>query len=251
MAKKANDRIRLPELPIFKKYSLALRQEFASPKELLNALDRTARKVETFLDKAETVRDLVEETPAPAEEPPEAELEAAEVEDAFETELQPSETEDEAALKDMEPPERLEEPSDLEATTGFEPSETDQSEPTESPPEPEESEFRLFEQLAEDEEIEAEFDDRPIWEPEPQARAPRTESTARKSSLPKTKVEKQSGSRTLSRRASKANAKTKSSAIKATKKRRQARPEIVLVSSKGKPLKSRAAKRTTGGKRNR
>lgn len=249
MAKKANDRIRLPELPIFKKYSLALRQEFASPKELLSALDRTARKVETFLDKAETIRDVVEETPPLTEEPPEPESGAFEVVEATEAQLQPAEPPAEEVPLDLEPLERSEEPSDPEATTVFELPETNQPEETESLQEPEDSEFRLFEQLAEDEEIEGEVDDRPIWEPEPPGRAPRPVRTPRKSSPPK--VGKQSGSRTLSRRTSPAKAKVKGRAIQATKKRRQTRPEIVVVSSKGKPLKSRAAKRSTGGKRNR
>lgn len=39
-------KIRLPELPIFRKYSLALRQEFARPEELLLALEETRRQVE-------------------------------------------------------------------------------------------------------------------------------------------------------------------------------------------------------------
>lgn len=45
-----DDRVRLPELPVFKRYSLALRQEFAGGEEILAMLDRTALKVQQILD---------------------------------------------------------------------------------------------------------------------------------------------------------------------------------------------------------
>lgn len=53
---KDDDKVSLPELPVFKKYSLALRQEFASPKEVLSVLERTASKVHAMLERAEAKR---------------------------------------------------------------------------------------------------------------------------------------------------------------------------------------------------
>lgn len=47
-----SDQIRLPELPIFKKYSLAVRQEFASPKELMSILASSMARVEKAVARA-------------------------------------------------------------------------------------------------------------------------------------------------------------------------------------------------------
>ena len=50
---KETEKIRLPELPIFKKYSLAVRQEFATPHEILATLERTTARIQKLLEKAE------------------------------------------------------------------------------------------------------------------------------------------------------------------------------------------------------
>lgn len=47
------EQIRLPELPVFKRYSLALRQEFASPEEILTMLERTSARIESIVRKAQ------------------------------------------------------------------------------------------------------------------------------------------------------------------------------------------------------
>lgn len=80
---KQRDQIRLPELPVFKKFSLALRQEYANADEILNVLDRTATRVQRLVEKAEDARRRAE-----AEEGFEAESEVEELapgEDLFET----------------------------------------------------------------------------------------------------------------------------------------------------------------------
>lgn len=43
-----NRKIRLPELPIFRKFSLALRQEFARPEEILQALEESRRQIKAM-----------------------------------------------------------------------------------------------------------------------------------------------------------------------------------------------------------
>lgn len=48
--------IRLPELPVFKKYSLALRQEFAGADEVLSMLERTKTRVGALVERAEEQR---------------------------------------------------------------------------------------------------------------------------------------------------------------------------------------------------
>ncbi|MBW3589565.1 MAG: hypothetical protein KY429_09120 [Actinobacteria bacterium] len=53
---KESEKIRLPELPIFKKYSLAVRQEFATPNEILATLERTTARIQKLLEKAEDER---------------------------------------------------------------------------------------------------------------------------------------------------------------------------------------------------
>lgn len=53
---KETEKIRLPELPIFKKYSLAVRQEFATPHEILATLERTTARIQKLLEKAENER---------------------------------------------------------------------------------------------------------------------------------------------------------------------------------------------------
>lgn len=50
------EKIRLPELPVFKKYSLALRQEFASVDEILAVLDRTSMKIRDTVERADEER---------------------------------------------------------------------------------------------------------------------------------------------------------------------------------------------------
>ena len=49
----SDEQIRLPELPVFKRFSLALRQEYATASEILSMLDRTTSRIETLLKKAE------------------------------------------------------------------------------------------------------------------------------------------------------------------------------------------------------
>lgn len=58
-----DDRIRLPELVIFKKFSLALRQEFASSKDLLIALERSMTKVQKLAEKAKGKAQTDDESP--------------------------------------------------------------------------------------------------------------------------------------------------------------------------------------------
>lgn len=58
---KETGKIRLPELPIFKKYSLAVRQEYVTPQEVLAALERTTARVERLIEKAEEERRRQEE----------------------------------------------------------------------------------------------------------------------------------------------------------------------------------------------
>lgn len=53
---KETEKIRLPELPIFKKYSLAVRQEFATPHEILATLERTTARIQKLVEKAEDER---------------------------------------------------------------------------------------------------------------------------------------------------------------------------------------------------
>ncbi|HVE76268.1 MAG TPA: hypothetical protein VND22_05825 [Actinomycetota bacterium] len=92
--------VRLPELPVFKRFSLVLRQEFASAEDVLAALERSSQKVQRSIDKAEEQKrreratgakePVVEQLPEPEPEPEHAEedevLEEEEVE--YEDELQ-------------------------------------------------------------------------------------------------------------------------------------------------------------------
>lgn len=220
MAKKNSDRIRLPELPIFKKYSLAVRQEFASPKELLAALDRTARKVETFLDKAET------------------------------DEVSSPELTTEESSRDLDSLGEFE-PSEVEATGEFQIEVPETSHESAPAPEQEQSEFRLFEELSEDGDTEAEFDDRPLWEPEPPVRAAPIKKNVKKAPSPVTKKASVTRSGASSRSLAGKRNPAKARSNKSNKKRRTPRPEIVRVSSRGTPLKSQPAKRATGRKRGR
>lgn len=53
---KESDKVRLPELPVFKRFSLALRQEYASADEVLSVLERTVTRINALLDQAEEAR---------------------------------------------------------------------------------------------------------------------------------------------------------------------------------------------------
>lgn len=68
-----NDSIRLPELPVFKRYSLALRQEYASAEEILGILQRSSAKVEDILskqaDKQRREEEVLANVPEPTEQP--------------------------------------------------------------------------------------------------------------------------------------------------------------------------------------
>lgn len=66
----SRESIRLPELPVFKKYSLALRQEFAEAKEIIGLLERTLDRVASIVEAAEADEER-EEGEWPAAEPEE------------------------------------------------------------------------------------------------------------------------------------------------------------------------------------
>lgn len=53
MMKTDPQQVRLPELPIFKKYSLALRDEYARASDVLALLERTSARIQQMVDKAE------------------------------------------------------------------------------------------------------------------------------------------------------------------------------------------------------
>src|ERR671918_472375 len=46
-----SDKIRLPELPVFKRFSLALRQEYATADEILAVIDRTVSRIKDLLER--------------------------------------------------------------------------------------------------------------------------------------------------------------------------------------------------------
>src|SRR5688572_3241126 len=64
---KDSSKVRLPELPVFKKYSLALRQEFASVEEVLSVLERTTTKIRDSVERADEERRRQEQAAAPDE----------------------------------------------------------------------------------------------------------------------------------------------------------------------------------------
>lgn len=51
-----SDKIRLPELPVFKRFSLALRQEYATAEEILAVIDRTVSRIKDVIDRDEEIR---------------------------------------------------------------------------------------------------------------------------------------------------------------------------------------------------
>src|ERR671918_91968 len=51
-----SDKIRLPELPVFKRFSLALRQEYATADEILSVIDRTVSRIKDVLDREAEIR---------------------------------------------------------------------------------------------------------------------------------------------------------------------------------------------------
>lgn len=144
---KDDTRVRLPELPIFKKYSLALRQEFATPKELLGVLDRTASKVQGLIEKAEAAKRALEPPTPPEIEAIDEEVLSQEVEAPTSS---PPIAEGEPDLADIAGEEE-------EGVLGF----LDKDEMN-----PEETDLSF----------------RPIWESEPPAAAPRSRKKTRKAS---------------------------------------------------------------------
>lgn len=185
---KDGDQVRLPELPIFKKYSLALRQEFASPKEILNVLDRTASKVQRVLERAEET--------APAEPEP----------GTFAAESEPS------PVPELEPDDAV---------------------------------FRLLDESKS--EAQPDVDDRPIWEPEPSSppppKRPKGKAPRRRAKI---SPRKRAPKRTRVTR-TKPSGRTSPRAIKKAKPR----PEIVRVSSRGRPIKGRSSPRRRPGRKTR
>lgn len=190
---KDGDQVRLPELPIFKKYSLALRQEFASPKEILNVLDRTANKIQRVLEKAEAQQrneqvEVEDELASGAEQTAPAESEP----DTFTAESEPS------RVPELEPDDAV---------------------------------FRLLDESQS--EAQPDVDDRPIWEPEPSSPPPAKRA---KGKVPKRRAKisprKRAPKRTRVTR-TKPRGRTSPRAIKKAKPR----PEIVRVSSRGRPIK--------------
>jgi hypothetical protein len=53
---KETGQVRIPELPVFKKYSLAVRQEFAGADEILAILERTTDRIHVLVAREEEAR---------------------------------------------------------------------------------------------------------------------------------------------------------------------------------------------------
>lgn len=91
---KESEKVRLPELPVFKRFSLALRQEYASADEILSVINRTVTRINALLDQAEEARrrangrdvpdavipEELDEPEEPEEEPEEVQSDAEEAE---------------------------------------------------------------------------------------------------------------------------------------------------------------------------
>jgi hypothetical protein len=87
-----SDKIRLPELPVFKRFSLALRQEYATADEILSVIDRTVSRIKDVLDREAEIRRRAESEEFPDE--------VAEFEDE-ESELFPEEIVQPGELEEM------------------------------------------------------------------------------------------------------------------------------------------------------
>lgn len=70
------EQVRLPELPIFKKYSLALREEYARASDVLAMLERTSSRIKEMVEKAEDKRRKEDEVVRALQVEAEAEVEA-------------------------------------------------------------------------------------------------------------------------------------------------------------------------------
>lgn len=213
-----DDRIRLPELPIFKKYSLALRHEFASPKEILAALERSETKVQKLLDKAEERRRRMELQGEGEPERGGSELEGP---GEFEAEnvAEQSVSLDERAVSPVGEEDR----DDFEVTAVFDQiDEAVDGDSEAASPEPDAYKAPAWEPGTREKETwEPGPGDVPIWEPEP------TQARGVKSSPAP------GGGRRRKRPARPA----------AKKKRRRPRIDIVPVSSRGTPLRRPARKK--------
>ena len=69
------EQVRLPELPIFKKYSLALREEYARAPDVLAMLERTSSRIKEMVEKAEDLRRKEDEIVSALQVEAEAEVE--------------------------------------------------------------------------------------------------------------------------------------------------------------------------------
>jgi hypothetical protein len=203
-----SDKIRLPELPVFKRFSLALRQEYATADEILSVIDRTVSRIKDVLDREAEIRRRAE-----IEEIPEdiAEFEDEESELFPEEVVQPAELEQMLASEEDEDSRGelfVESPEAVAEDQKFQEQSLTANEEIESLLSPSEPDVDTIFPL-EDESVEsllpAEDEVTTLIKPDSDEGAPRT---------PKTK----------------AAAKRKSTKKKATQ------PDIVRVSKHGKPL---------------
>lgn len=205
---KESEKIRLPELPIFKKYSLAVRQEFATPHEILATLERTTARIQKLLEKAEDERRRKQQAErseadrlALAEQERRWTDEAQEDDEAKDVEEAP----DEAALVDATPVDR-------------------------------ETEKLVFEEqyLSKDQEqVEDDYDARPFWEVDDEE----LEESAGTAAIPVPNA---------ATPAPKRAEKRLPPPVQKPKPRKKARPrpQVVPVSGRGKPMLKGAKRKT-------
>jgi len=213
---KESEKIRLPELPIFKKYSLAVRQEFATPHEILATLERTTARIQKLLEKAEDERRRKQQ----AERSEADRLALAEQERRWTDEAQEDdqendvgETPDDAALVDAAPVDR-------------------------------ETEKLVFEEqyLSKDQEqLEDDYDARPFWEVDDEE----LEESAGAAAAPVPNS---------ATPAPKKGEKPPPPPAKKSKPRKKARPkpQVVPVSGRGKPMlkgAKKSAAKTAGARK--
>jgi hypothetical protein len=210
-----SDKIRLPELPVFKRFSLALRQEYATADEILSVIDRTVSRIKDVLDREAEIRRR-----ADAEEFPD--------EVAFEdeeSELFPEEMVEPEELEDLLEPER-EPQSELQPQS---PPEEDRGELFVESPESVAEDQKFQEQsLTADEEIES-----LLSEPDVDAIFPLEEEGV--DALIREEEEVTTLIRPDSDEPVGRTSKTKSTAKRKPKKK-PPQPDIVRVSKHGKPL---------------
>lgn len=95
---KDSEKVRLPELPVFKKYSLALRQEFASVDEILSVLERTTTKIRDSIERADEERRRQEQAIQPDD------VDDPEVQEFDEEQISDDDSPQQADLDDIERP---------------------------------------------------------------------------------------------------------------------------------------------------